>query len=190
MSSPQTGKRRWRGLRLFRRNTEGATAVEFGLLAAPFFGIIFAIIETGMIFFTTQVMERAVYNAGRTIMTGGIARTPGPPAAKLAAFKTTMCGQVNWFVNCNDLVYDIQAFATFGDVDPNLPIRNGDLDMGSLPRFNPGKAGEVVLVRVYLPTQVYTSFIDGLPNLSGNKRLVYGVYAFKNEPFGASGSGT
>jgi Flp pilus assembly protein TadG len=182
-------RRFWR-LGLFRRNQDGATAVEFALVAPPFLAIMFAIIETGMIYFTTQVMEKAVYNAGRTIMTGAVMRTPGPPAAKIARFKTEMCGQVSWFINCGDLVYDVQAYQTFGDTDQNLPVRDGNLDMGVLPRFNPGTAGQVVVVRVYLPVQVYTSFLDNLPNLAGNKRLVYGVYAFKNEPFGTTGTGT
>lgn len=173
----------------FRRARDGATAVEFGLIAMPFFMLLFAIIETGMLFFTAGVVDKAVYNAGRQIMVGAVARTPGPPAAKLAKFKTDLCNQLSWFMNCNDLVLDVQAFKTYGDTNLNIPVRNGDLDMASLPRFNPGNAGEIVLVRVYYPVTVYTSFLDGMPNLSGNRRLVMGVYAFKNEPFGATGTG-
>ncbi|HRJ69320.1 MAG TPA: pilus assembly protein [Beijerinckiaceae bacterium] len=173
----------------FRRSRDGATAVEFGLIAMPFFMLLFAIIETGMIFFTSGVVDKAVYNAGRQIMVGAVARTPGPPAAKLTKFKTDLCNQLSWFVDCNDIVLDVQSFKTYGDVDPSIPVRNGDLDMASLPRFNPGQAGEIVLVRAYYPVKVYTSFLDGLPNLNGNRRLIMGVYSFKNEPFGKTGTG-
>lgn len=182
-----TGERRGL-LGRFRRNRDGATAVEFGLVGLPFFMVLFAIVETGIIFFTGGIVDRAIYNAGRQIMVGTIAKIPGP-ADKLAKFKTDLCGQVSWFMNCNDLILDVQAFKTYGDTDTSIPVKNGNLEMGKLPRFNPGLAGEIVLVRVYYPMKVYTSFLDGLPDLSGNRRLVMGVYAFKNEPFGKTGSG-
>ena len=41
----------------FRRDQRGVTAIEFGAVAAPFFALLFAIIETALTLWTTQVLE-------------------------------------------------------------------------------------------------------------------------------------
>ena len=61
---------RRRLLRHFLRNREGATAVEFALVALPFLAILFAIIELALNFWVTQVLENAVSDASRRIYTG------------------------------------------------------------------------------------------------------------------------
>ena len=38
-------------LRRFRRDRRGSAAVEFALIATPFFALLFAIIETSIVFF-------------------------------------------------------------------------------------------------------------------------------------------
>jgi hypothetical protein len=59
-----------RRLLRFRRDERGATVIEFGLVALPFFGLLFAIIETALVFFAGQALETAVSNAARLIRTG------------------------------------------------------------------------------------------------------------------------
>lgn len=53
------------GRRLLRRQ-DGAVAVEFGLVAAPFLVLVFAIMETAIIFFSGQALETAVAELGTT----------------------------------------------------------------------------------------------------------------------------
>ena len=43
--------------RRFRRNRRGSAAVEFALVAPVFFALLFAIIETALMFFASQVLE-------------------------------------------------------------------------------------------------------------------------------------
>ena len=57
------------GRRLLRRQ-DGAAAVEFGLVAAPFLALIFAIMETAIVFFAGQALETAVADSARLILTG------------------------------------------------------------------------------------------------------------------------
>ena len=42
------------------RQQDGAAAVEFGLVAAPFLALVFAIMETAVVFFAGQALETAV----------------------------------------------------------------------------------------------------------------------------------
>ena len=56
--------------RRFARQQDGAAAVEFALVAAPFLALIFAILETAFVFFAGQTLEAAAANSARLIMTG------------------------------------------------------------------------------------------------------------------------
>ena len=56
--------------RRFRRNRRGSAAVEFALVAPAFFALLFAIIETGIMFFAGQVLETVNQNSARMILTG------------------------------------------------------------------------------------------------------------------------
>src|SRR5690606_2566182 len=56
--------------RALGRDERGVTAVEFGLLALPFFTIIAAILQTSLVFLADQVLESAVHDAARAIRTG------------------------------------------------------------------------------------------------------------------------
>lgn len=52
--------RRFRILRRIRRETKGATAIEFAFIAPVFFMMIWAIFETGMVFFANQVLTHGL----------------------------------------------------------------------------------------------------------------------------------
>ena len=55
----------WRTIGRFRSNKKGATAVEFGLVAFPFFFLLTSIIEASLFFFAGQMLESAVDRVGR-----------------------------------------------------------------------------------------------------------------------------
>ncbi len=57
-------------LRRFRRHRAGSAAVEFALVAPVFFALLFAIIETGILFFADQVLETVTQESARLVMTG------------------------------------------------------------------------------------------------------------------------
>ena len=57
-------------MRRFARGDDGAAAVEFGMVAAPFLALMFAIMETALVFFAGQTLETAVADSARLIMTG------------------------------------------------------------------------------------------------------------------------
>src|SRR5262245_29139559 len=56
--------------RRFVRAQDGVAAVEFGMVAAPFLALLFAIAETSLIFFAGQTLETATADAGRMLLTG------------------------------------------------------------------------------------------------------------------------
>src|ERR1700687_1379750 len=77
---------KWGPGRLLRRE-DGAAAVEFALVAAPFLALLFAIMETALVFFAGQYLETVVTDTSRLIMTGQ-AQTQGLTQSQ---FLTQVC---------------------------------------------------------------------------------------------------
>lgn len=164
----------------FGRNEDGVTAVEFALVAAPFFALVFAILETALIFFAGQVMETAVSDAARLIRTGQ-AQDQNFDAS---AFKQEVCSRILGLFNCESgLMLDVRTYQSFNDVNFDKPIdENGNL----IPNFTyqPGAGGDIVVVRAFYewPTIVPTLGVD-LADLANGKRLLSAAVTFRNEPF-------
>jgi Flp pilus assembly pilin Flp len=81
---------RSRVLRRLLRCEDGVAAVEFALVAAPFLALMFAIIETALVFFTGQYFETVVADSSRLIMTGQV-QTQGLTQTQ---FINQICGKV------------------------------------------------------------------------------------------------
>ncbi|VAV89020.1 Similar to TadZ/CpaE, associated with Flp pilus assembly [hydrothermal vent metagenome] len=166
----------------FRRAQKGATAVEFALIATPFFFLLFAMLEVAMVFFVSISMEHATMEVARTIRTGE-AQQSGQSSG---GFLDAVCAEMSPLVPCNGNVYiDVRTFADFGDVNVNNPINNQELDNGNFT-YNAGNAGDIVIVRVFYVWKLNTPLIGTVfANLSGERRLIATTSAFRNEPFGA-----
>lgn len=167
--------------RRFRCARKGATAVEFALIATPFFFLLFAIVEVTMVFFTSTALEHASSEIARKVRTGEFQSS----GASSGDFVNQVCGEMTGLIACNGNVsVDIRTFTDFGNVTVNNPIdATGNLNTGSF-QFNPGNAGDIVLVRVFYNWQLNTPLIGSVfANLSGNRRLIVSSMAFRNEPF-------
>ncbi len=182
--SADSQRRRPRGMsrlfRRFRRNSDGTTAIEFGIVAVPFLGLLIAIFETTLIFFTQSALETGVANAGRLIRTGQV-QTQG---ISEAMFKTSVCGSLAGYLDCNArLTIDVRSFTNFAGVTlPAALDENDELAGGNT--FSPGATSEVVVVRAFYVWDMITpDHITGLSNMAGGKRLIAAASAFRNEPF-------
>lgn len=167
--------------RKFARDARGATAVEFALVAAPFIGLMGTIVETGLVFLSTQAMEGAVNVAGRAVMVGQIAKVSGA-AAQEAKFKQILCDNVKWFIDCGDLLYDVRNYASFSAADLSTPVNGTTFNSDGLPRFQPGAGNAIVVARVYYKRKIYADYLgSNLGYLTGGYHLIIGTSVFKNE---------
>ena len=168
----------------FLKDRKGSTAVEFTMIAPLFFGLLFAIMETGTLFLRVTALEAGVEEAKRITMTGQLAAAGGGPAQQ-TAFRLAFCNQVSWIISCDAVKFDVRAFTTYGAAAMPNPISGGVFNPGALS-FNPGAPCQIVVVRAYYETTSVTALIrNDVANLGGGKVLLSGSAAFKNEPFGA-----
>lgn len=167
----------------FRGNQRGSAAVEFALVAPLFFALLFAIIETGMVFFASQSLETALQDSARTIMTG---------EAQMAdltkqSFKTNIvCKNISVLFDCeNGITVDVRSYpAGFGSVTISDPISGEDFNN---TKYIPGRPGDIVVVRLFYQWPLFVTGLGyNIANLSGGKRLLSATAAFKNEPYPAS----
>jgi Flp pilus assembly protein TadG len=165
-------------IRRLVRQQDGGAAVEFGLVAAPFLALVFAIMETAVIFFAGQVLETAVADSSRLIMTGQ-AQNGGFNAA---TFKSAVCAKIFGLFDCQNGVYvDVQKFTSFASVTNPSPVdAQGNFTPPS--NYNPGGPGDIVLVRLFYKWPVYVSLL-GLSNVNGGTHLLSATAAFRNEPY-------
>lgn len=164
----------------FRRDEKGATAIEFGFIALPFIALMFAIIETAMVFFAGQTMETAVSNSARLIRTGQ-AQQQG---FSQKDFKDQVCAQVMSLFDCADGLYiDVKTFKTFGEIDLSRPI-DGSGNLKKDFDYEPGHGGDIVVVRAFYEWPVFVKLLGlNLSNMSNGSHLLSSAAAFRNEPF-------
>ncbi len=167
------------GLARFRRDQNGSTVVEFALVAAPFFALLFAIIETAILFFAGQALDSAVQSTARLIRTGQ-AQQQNMSADN---FKTSICNLAGGLLDCSKLKVDVQQYTDFGDVNLGVPVdKNGNLNVTQ--NYNTGHGGNIVVVRAYYEWPVLINLLgNNLADLPDGSHLLVATAAFRNEPF-------
>jgi len=164
----------------FIRQRDGATTVEFALVVVPFLAVLFAIIQSAMVFFASQALRTAASYGGRLIMTGQ-AQAQGFDAAK---FKNAVCANINGMFNCQASVYvDVKTYNAFSTINNNaLPLdANGNLQTGNFG-YQTGGPNDIVVVRLMYQLPTYVTLLGlNLSNMAGGNRLVMATVAFRNE---------
>lgn len=142
--------------------------------------MLFAIIETALVFFAGQSLEAAVSNVSRLILTGQ-AQSQGMSAN---AFKAKVCAQLTVMFDCNGGVYvDVKTYTNFASADTSNPVSNGTFDTSKLA-YTPGGPSDIVVLKLYYQWPIYVSIWNtGISNLNGNQRLLVATAAFRNEPY-------
>jgi hypothetical protein len=164
-----------------RPRREGAAAVEFAIVALPFFFVIFAILELGVIFLVDSTMEVATQQAVRLVRTG---QTQGG-AITAAQFRSALCDDMSVFAgDCQTrAVVDVRPIPQFRDPNPPDPIVDGVFD-ATRTDFDPGNSSDLMLVRVWYPQPVVTPMLSrALTRLESGDAVISVTTAFRNEPY-------
>lgn len=170
-------------MRRMLRDRSGAAAVEFAMVAAPFLALVFAIMETAIIFFAGQALETAASDSARLIMTGQ-AQTQGFDQTK---FKQAVCARIYALFNCNGSLYiDVKSYSSWSSVNTSLPVDSSGNIQSSSFGYQPGGPSDIVVMRLMYQWPVYVSLLGlngDLSNASGSQRLLMATVAFRNEPY-------
>ena len=159
----------------------GVAAIEFAMIAIPFFFLIFGLLEVCAIFIMTTVLEHGLQEASRSIRTGQ-AQNAG---LGQVAFKNAVCAELFDLLDCEGkLSLDVKTFDDFSSTSNPSPIdEDGNFSADGFG-YSPGGANEIVVVRAFYEWELFTPVMSApLQNLNDGKRLLQSTIAFRNEPF-------
>src|SRR3569832_217363 len=172
--------------RRFGRNRRGSAMVEFAMVAPIFIALLFAILETALMFLASQVLETANDQSARKIQTGQAQAANYPDAGTY--LQQVVCGNIPALFNCNQIYVDVKSYSSFQSVAISSQIVGGNFDTSNLT-YNPGNSCDVVVARLFYKWPLFVTglcFIISI--LNGNQRLLVATAAFRNEPYsGACG---
>lgn len=170
-----------RSLRQFRRNQRGSAAVEFAFIAPMFFALIFAIIETALVFFAQQVLETGTQDSARLMLTHQ-AQDSGMTQTQ---FKTDLCNRVSVLMTCANLYVDVKSYSSFANVTISDPVSNCTfVNNFTYQSSNPG---DTVVVRAFYQWPLFVTKLGyNITNIgcgtSNTYRLLASTAAFQVEP--------
>lgn len=164
-----------RRLLRFGRAREGATAIEFALVAVPFFMVIGWILEIGIMLFTEYALQNAVQDASRTIRTGAAATMTGPQ------FLQEVCNNGSVVNDCGArLGIAVESAGTFA----GITVPAIDTIGPGVQSFNSGGPEAAVTVIATYDWEFIFPFMQPLSNVAGgNARRLHGMAVFRSEPF-------
>lgn len=171
-----------------RAHQRGVAAVEFAIVATPFFMLLFGLFEVMMVFFVQTTLESAVAEESRKIKTGQANTGAGMTATQ---FKAGVCARMMGLVDCdNRLFVMVENQPAIGA----LPSPISTPSMLAAPPFQQlTAAGSIVVVRGFYMWPLYTPGLTGAlsntsatgpnNNLGTSNRMLVATAAFRNEPF-------
>jgi hypothetical protein len=176
----------------FRRDCRGATAVEFAMVAVPFFAMMLAMMTVGLHYLTYHSLERGLMDASRLLRTGEAQKA----GLDLDDFREMLCKAAGDFVACDKhLVIHIKSNATFAGLSPPTScVSNGALApaTGAGTDAITSKAGEesaAVQVTACYEWEMGASSWGTLFNLvspypvTQGKTILSATTAFRSEPY-------
>lgn len=198
---PRDKRFAWRhakgSLRDLVRSRDGTAAIEFALLAIPYFLILFAILETFVAFIAEQVVSNAVDTLSRQVRTGQITAAN----TDMTKFRQAFCDEISVIIKCStseittpaNLYLDVESFANFAAIPTTIPrvssAAGADIDPSGF-KFAPGGPQSTNMVRAYYRWQVMTDllrpYLTNIRPTDGSMPttfLIVATSAFQNENY-------
>lgn len=179
--------RHLRGVRRrYRDDAKGATAIEFAIVALPFLGLIFGILELALVFFTGAVMTQAMSDTGRLVRVGAF-----QGCGSATEFKAIVCDKMSNLMNCEanfriDLT-TASGFQTIALSDPGLSGLDPDDDDAEIDDgtyVDTGPSEPVVMRGTFYYPLALPNFMTRLESIPGSRRhVITASTAFRTEPF-------
>jgi Flp pilus assembly protein TadG len=166
---------RFAALRRFGRAREGATAVEFAIVAIPMLMMIFGMIELGLVLLVSTTLDTATDFATRNIRTGVFQSGADKSHTE---FKNQVCANMTWLKNscASGLSVESETFDEFDDANDAPLIDPTTFNPQGAPRcWAVGNAGSIVT------PLLNSALVNG--GAGSDTRLLTAATVFRNEPY-------
>lgn len=162
-------------LRRFLRHTGGNPLIQFALVAPVFLGLVFIILDEGLLIFTQATLDNATRDASRNILLG----TYQKGGNTISDFKTAVCNEMGGLIpSCTT---NIQVYVNYGASFSALAAQTGS--GGTLTNngtFSMGSASSYVIVQTAYNRPYIPDIIGYFP---GSSLLLISTVVFQTEPY-------
>jgi Flp pilus assembly protein TadG len=167
------------------RKNDGAVAVEFALVAAPFFALIVAILDLALLFTGQAALETATEKAARLVLTGQAqGTTTGATPLTQAQFQSQLCTYLPTFT-CSGVMVDLQTVTSYSSANTSAPTLTYDShgQVTNTWQYAAGGPGTIQVLRVMYQWPVFPGPLNlNFANLSNGYYLMMATAVFRNEP--------
>jgi Flp pilus assembly protein TadG len=170
------------------KDEQGTSAIEFAIVALPFFLFVLGLIGVGLYFFTMSSLSYGVEDAARQIRTGEAQKS----ALNVGQFKNLVCAAAGSYINCARLSVLVQSGDTWSAITPQSCVDSNNNMVASTGSASDaistytGVASEVVLVTLCYQWDLAQSFsfLKLGKNADGSgSAVVQAATAFRTEPY-------
>jgi Flp pilus assembly protein TadG len=120
------------------KDEDGGAAVEFAIVAFPFFGLVIAVMEIGIFFFASRFLEDGVFNASRLALTGRLGT-----ASSCADFSTAIRNNIGTWFDSSKVNISVSVLTSFSDAGTALDMSAAGCSMGT--------TGQTLLIQATYP---------------------------------------
>ena len=157
----------------------GSPAVEFALVAAPFVALMVAIMQVGLIYFAQELLESAVEQTARLVLTGQSA------SMTQSQFATALCNNSPGLFACANFMIDLQPATSFANANVSQPTLtfNAQGNVTNTWQYSTGVPGDIMVMRVMYQWPVFLGPLGfTLANEPNSMLLLMATSVFRNEP--------
>ncbi len=170
----------------FKGDQDGATAIEFAMVSAPFFILVFMLIGFALYFFVMNSLDKGMDQTSRLVRTGQAQKTN----MTVNDFKQGVCDSAGGWIKCNKVQVFVQKYPDWQSVSPQACLNSdGSVVTNSASGGDPiatysGTASDIVVV-----TTCYKwEFAQQIPyvklgNMSDGSMMMQTATAFRTEPY-------
>lgn len=168
------------------RRVSGSAAIEFAMIAPILFLFLFGVIETGVIFMASSMLQNATDDAARQIRTGQLSGT-----LTAAQIRTAVCSEVNGLISATDctngLQVDMRTYNSFSGASyPSVSNADGSINTGAL-QLQPAGDCAIVLLRTFYAWAIMTPLMKPLLETgTTGASIITSSAAFRTEPYKSS----
>ncbi len=177
-----------KGARLagFKKDQDGATAIEFAMVAGPFFILVFMLIGFALYFFVMNSLDKGMDQTSRLVRVGQAQKSN----MTVNDFKQALCNAAGGWIKCNKVEVFVQKFANWQTVAPQACLNSTGAQVtntasgSDLIAQYSGTSSEVVVV-----TTCYKwEFAQQIPyvklgNMADGAMMMQTSTAFRTEPY-------
>jgi Flp pilus assembly protein TadG len=152
------------------------------MIAPAFLGALIAIFQIALYLVAQATLQNAAIEAGRLFMTGQAQNG----STTQTQFSNDICPMISALFTCANLMVNVTEFSNFLNATATAPALtyNTNGSVSNTWSYQSGLPGQVMVVQLIYQWPIYTGpFGYILPNLGNGKTELYGVSAFRVEPY-------